>query len=109
MSNDTAKKMYTKCAKCGYVYPHKWEQDHCNSERACNSRKEINAAQRKLKLPVTKWDMHGHDLARAARKARVAIKAELAKRAAARSTPAQPAQRTPAQPAQPAQVEQPAA
>jgi len=65
---------FTECKNCKYQYAHAWTQDHCNSERACNRRKAITAMQRKLKLPVTVWNVHGHDLGRLAREAEAAIK-----------------------------------
>ena len=50
---------FTACKRCGYTYSAPWAQDHCGSEKFCDRRKVINAAERKLHLPVTKWRSPG--------------------------------------------------
>jgi hypothetical protein len=50
---------FTRCKRCGYQYSAPWGQDHCGSEKFCDRRRDINAAERKLHLPVTAWKSPG--------------------------------------------------
>ena len=57
--NTTEMSKFTACKRCGYQYSAPWGQDHCGSEKFCDRRRDINRAERKLRLPVTKWQSPG--------------------------------------------------
>jgi hypothetical protein len=65
------------CSGCGLIRNTPWENPVCGSEKACQRRQAVNAAEGELGLPLTVWDQRppegqkrtGHELARVARAA----------------------------------------